>query len=102
MATLTLELPEPIIQQLKTRGISQQQLNPLLIRLIQQYIRHPQALDIECEGDTYDQGSKPDKRGAKTLLELRGSVPVTNSQDFGAIRQQIIQTHARKVVQHES
>lgn len=34
-----------------------------------------------------------------TLLELRGNVAVTEPQDFSAIRHQVIQDHARKVVQ---
>jgi AbrB family looped-hinge helix DNA binding protein len=32
-----------------------------------------------------------------TLLDLRGSVPVTEPQDLAAIREQVIQEHARKV-----
>ena len=32
-----------------------------------------------------------------TLLDLRGSVPVTEAQDFDAIRNQVIQKHAQKV-----
>ncbi len=32
-----------------------------------------------------------------TLLDLRGSVPVTEAQDLEAIRNQIIQKHAQKV-----
>ena len=36
-----------------------------------------------------------------TLLDLRGSVPVAESQDFDAIRDQVIQEHARKVAQGE-
>ena len=37
-----------------------------------------------------------------TLLDLRGSVPVTKPQDFAAIRDQVIREHARQVVQNES
>lgn len=37
-----------------------------------------------------------------TLLDLRGSVPVSEPQDFEAIRQQVIEEHARKVVASES
>ena len=32
-----------------------------------------------------------------TLLDLRGSVPVSEPQDFAAIRDQVIRDHARKV-----
>ncbi len=38
----------------------------------------------------------------RTLLDLRGSVPVSGPQDFDAIRQQVIEEHARKVVTGES
>jgi AbrB family looped-hinge helix DNA binding protein len=37
-----------------------------------------------------------------TLLDLRGSVPVTEPQDFAAIRDQVIQEHAHKVAQSET
>jgi len=36
----------------------------------------------------------------RTLLDLRGSVPVSEPQDFDAIRQQVIQQHAHKVIAH--
>jgi len=35
-----------------------------------------------------------------TLLDLRGSVPVVEPQDFAAIRRQVTQEHARKVGQN--
>ena len=38
----------------------------------------------------------------RTLLDLRGSVPVSEPQDFDAIRRQVIGEHARKVVAGES
>lgn len=34
-----------------------------------------------------------------TLLDLRGSVPTTEPQDFSAIRDQVIQEHAQKAAQ---
>ena len=33
----------------------------------------------------------------RTLLDLRGSVPVSEPQDFVAIRRQVMEEHARKV-----
>ena len=33
----------------------------------------------------------------RTLLDLRGSVPVSEPQDFDAIRRQVVEEHARKV-----
>jgi len=36
----------------------------------------------------------------RTLLDLRGSVPVSEPQDFDAIRQQVIQQHAHQVIAH--
>jgi AbrB family looped-hinge helix DNA binding protein len=38
----------------------------------------------------------------ETLLDLRGSVPVEQPQDFAAIRDQVVQDHARKVAQSEA
>jgi AbrB family looped-hinge helix DNA binding protein len=37
-----------------------------------------------------------------TLLDLRGSIPVSGPQDFDAIRQQVRETQARKVVENEA
>ncbi len=37
-----------------------------------------------------------------SLLDLRGSVPVDEPQDFAAIRDQVIQERARKVAQSET
>ena len=37
-----------------------------------------------------------------TLLDLRGSVPVEEPQDFAAIRNQVTQNHARKVARSET
>lgn len=34
----------------------------------------------------------------QTLLDLRGSVPVSDAQDFGAIRNQVIRDHARQSI----
>ena len=33
----------------------------------------------------------------KTLLDLRGSVPVSGPQDFDAIRQQVLKIHADQI-----
>ena len=38
----------------------------------------------------------------RTLLDLRGSVPVTALQDFDAIRQQVIEAQVKKVAPHGS
>jgi AbrB family looped-hinge helix DNA binding protein len=38
----------------------------------------------------------------RTLLDLRGSVSVSGPQDFAAIRQQVIEAHARKVADDEA
>lgn len=37
-----------------------------------------------------------------TLLDLRGSVPVEEPQDFAAIRSQVMQDHGRKVARSEA
>ncbi len=38
----------------------------------------------------------------KSLLDLRGSVPVAGPQDLSAVRRQAIESHARQVVQDEA
>ena len=38
----------------------------------------------------------------RTLLDLRGSVPVSGPQDFAAIRQQVIERHARQVIEDDA
>ena len=38
----------------------------------------------------------------RTLLDLRGSVPVSGPQDFDAIRRQVIAEHARKVARDDA
>jgi AbrB family looped-hinge helix DNA binding protein len=37
-----------------------------------------------------------------TLLDLRGSIPVTSPQDFDTIRQQVRETRAQKVASDEA
>lgn len=37
----------------------------------------------------------------KTLLDLRGSVPVSGPQDFAQIRQQVLRQRAKKVAGHD-
>jgi len=38
----------------------------------------------------------------RTLLNLRGSIPVSGPQDFTAIRQQVVEAHARKVAKGDA
>lgn len=38
MTTLTVELPEPLTQQLQNSGLSPEQVEPLIIRLVQLYL----------------------------------------------------------------
>ncbi len=38
----------------------------------------------------------------RTLLDLRGSIPVSGPQDFVAIRRQVLQAHAKKAVADET
>jgi len=38
----------------------------------------------------------------RTLLDLRGSVPVSGPQDFDAIRRQVIEEHVRKVARDDA
>lgn len=38
----------------------------------------------------------------QTLLDLRGSIPVSEPQDFNAIRRQVIEQHAQEIAQDEA
>ena len=38
----------------------------------------------------------------QSLMDLRGSVPVTTSQDFTSIRNQVIRKHAEEVAKNEN
>jgi AbrB family looped-hinge helix DNA binding protein len=38
----------------------------------------------------------------RTMLDLRGSVPVSGPQDFATIRRQVIDRHARKIIEDEA
>lgn len=38
----------------------------------------------------------------KTLLDLRGSIPTSEPQDFDAIRAHVVREHARKASQREN
>ncbi len=61
-------------------------------------------LDIE-EGDRVafvQSGDEVVLRTMKqTLRDLKGSVPVSEPQDFDAIRRQVIDDHARKIVDED-
>ena len=92
MSTVTIELPEALIRQIKGKGISQQQLQTIVIRMIQRYLRDHQSAEAE---DGVSSGDH-----TKTLLDLRGSIPVSQPQNFDAIRQQVMQTHIRKRMPH--
>ncbi len=66
------------------------------------YFRHqspdyrPPALD---EDDAY-LALLPRRRAAvRSLPDLRGSVPTTETQDFAAIRDEVIQRHTKKVAE---
>jgi hypothetical protein len=90
--TVTIELPEALIRQIKGQGISQQQLQTIVIRMIQRYLRdHP---SVEAE-DGVSSGDH-----TKTLRDLRGSIPVSRPQNFNDVRQQVIQTRIRKRMPH--
>jgi hypothetical protein len=88
MSTFTIELPDTVIRQIQHKGISQQQLESIFIRVIQLYL--DETLPITKRTDV----KLP--QPAKTLLDVRGSIPVSYPQDFDAVRQQVIHTHIRQ------
>lgn len=92
MSTVTIELPEVLSRQIEMKGMSQQQLQTILIRMIQVYLRDDQPPAAEHGISSEDH--------TKTLLDLRGSISVSQPQNFDAVRQQVIQTQIRKRMHH--
>ena len=88
MSTFTIELPEALTQQIQSKGISQQQLETVFIRVIQLYLDDTPPARMMAD--------MIPPRHTKTLLDVRGSIPVSRPQDFDAIRQQVINTHIRQ------
>lgn len=43
MTTLTVELPEALAQQLQMRGLSAEQMEPIIIRLVQLYLHQQEV-----------------------------------------------------------
>jgi hypothetical protein len=88
MSTFTIELPDALTRQIKNKGISQQELETVFVRVIQLYLHETRSTatitDVKLSQPT------------KTLLDIRGSIPVSNPQDFDAIRQHVIRTHIDK------
>lgn len=92
MSTVTIELPDALTRQIEGKGISQQQLQTVLIQMVQLYLRDDQSAEAEYGISSGNH--------TKTLLDLRGSIPVSQPQDFDTIRQQVIQTRIRKRMSH--
>jgi hypothetical protein len=88
MSTFTIELPEALTQQIRSKGISQRQLETVFIRVIQLY--------LDDTSSTKMMADMIPPRPTKTLLDIRGSIPVSGPQDFDTIRQQVINTHIRQ------
>ena len=88
MSTFSIELPDTVIRQIQNTGIAQQQLARVFIRMIQSYLDEPLSVAMDTDVNL----SQP----AKTLRDVRGSIPVSAPQDFHAIRQQVIHAHIRE------
>ena len=92
MSSLTIELPEPLSRQIKMKGVSQEKLQSILIQMIQVYLHEEPVLEEDHDISSGE--------SIKTLLDLRGSISVSQPQDFYAIRQQVIQTQIQKRTPH--
>jgi hypothetical protein len=88
MSTFTIELPDTVMRQIQSKGISQQQLESVFIRVIQLYLDETLPTTMSTDVNL--------PQPTKTLLDIRGSIPVSAPQDFDAIRQQVISTHIRQ------
>ena len=92
MATFTIELPDTVTRQIQSKGISQQQIETVFIRVIQLYLEEPLPITMSTDGNL--------PPPTKTLRDIRGSILVSHPQDFEAIRQQVIHTHIRQRAPH--
>ncbi len=117
MSTFSIELPEALTQQIQRKGISQQQIETVLIQVVHLYLRQYQPSETEHGTSPLDNKERRDEtllsnitaqvtnltdetlpRHTKTLLDVRGSVPASQPQDFDAIRQHVIRTHVQQRV----
>jgi hypothetical protein len=92
MSTLTIELPETIARQIESKGISRQQIETVFIRVIQLYVGGTPPLRLRPEEKLTQK--------AKTLSDIRGTIPISRPQDFNVIRQQVITTQIRQRQAH--
>lgn len=88
MSTFTIELPDVLTRQIQRKGISQQQLETIFVRVIQLYL--DETLPTTMVTDV--KAPQP----IKTLLDVRGSILVSRPQNFDAVRQHVIKTHTRQ------
>jgi hypothetical protein len=54
-STFTIELPEALTRQIQSKGISQQQIETVLIRVVQLYLRQYQLSETEHDIPSIDQ-----------------------------------------------
>jgi hypothetical protein len=58
MTTLTIELPEPLAQQVQAHGISPQRLEEAIIHFVQIYLEESQEAQLSSAGTGLTDGSK--------------------------------------------
>lgn len=117
MSTFSIELPEALARQIQQKRISQQQLETVFIQVVHLYLSQYQSPETEQGTIPPDKEESRDEillskitaqmtkltdkalsPPTKSLLDIRGSVPVSQPQDFDAIRKQVIRTHIQQRV----
>lgn len=106
MTTLNIELPDKLTEKLHEQGVSIEQIEGVITRFVELYLHQKQLRDLMgmfapflSQANDSSQATD-DTRPPQNLLHLRGSVPVSEPQDFRAIRQAVIDTKSRQVTNH--
>lgn len=58
MTTLTLELPQALVQEVQSRGISQQGLNGMFIQMVELYLEESQVPAVKTRESALPDGAK--------------------------------------------
>jgi len=70
MTTLTIELPEPLMQQAQAHGISPQRLEEAIIRFVRIYLEESQEAQLSSVGTGLIDGSQFTRRVIANNREL--------------------------------
>ena len=87
MTTLTVELPEPLAQQLQNSGLSSKQVEPLIIRLIQLYLHQQEVratVNLFEQAAPAETGQAPPTQPRRPRFGSGKHLNIQMSDDFDA------------------